>query len=83
MHNQTLDEMIEILREKLQVMFSHDKTGHNIDHLQRTMNNAIMLQKVEGGNLNVIAISAFIHDIHRIMTDDKKTLFRQKTVCQK
>ena len=53
-------------------MFDKDKTGHNIDHLKHTMLNALEIQKVEDGNIKVVAISALLHDVHRIMSDDKE-----------
>jgi len=73
-----LEKIIEKLNIKLKEMFDKDETGHNIDHLQRTMRNALLLQKTEGGNINVVAISALLHDIHRIMTDDQRKFVSPK-----
>ncbi|MFA6860127.1 MAG: HD domain-containing protein [Clostridia bacterium] len=73
-----LNEMIEILKERLETMFSKDKSGHSIDHLLRTMKNALLLQKQEGGNKKVVAISALIHDIHRIMVDENRNFVSPK-----
>lgn len=73
-----LSEMIGILEGKLVVMFDKDKTGHDFDHLQRTMRNALAIQKLEGGNLKVIAISALLHDMHRIMTHCQRNFVSPK-----
>jgi len=60
-------EIINQLREKIQQYFNKDASGHNIDHLERTLNYALYLQSKEGGDKIVIGISAFIHDVHRIL----------------
>ena len=62
-----LEEIIERLREKVGTYFSKDASGHSIDHLERTLHYALYLQSKEGGDRLVVGISAFIHDIHRIM----------------
>ena len=63
-----LDKIINKLRERVGSYFSEDASGHNIDHLERTLRNALYLQSKEGGDRIVIGVSAFIHDIHRIMS---------------
>ena len=65
-----LDNIIKNLRIKVEKFFGKDKSGHSIDHLERTLKYATFLQSKEGGDLLVISISAFIHDIHRIMSDE-------------
>ena len=62
-----VNEIIDKLRKKVEVYFTKDASGHNIDHLERTLNYALFLQSKEGGDEVVVAISAFIHDIHRIL----------------
>lgn len=62
-----LNMLIEQLRKKVDSYFKQDVTGHNIDHLERTLKYALYLQSKEGGDAIVIGISAFIHDIHRIL----------------
>ena len=66
MENNVFD-LIAQLREKIEAYFSNDASGHNIDHLDRTLNYALYLQSKEGGDIVVVAISAFVHDIHRIL----------------
>lgn len=58
---------LAILRERLQEKFNCDKTGHTADHLERTLAYALKIWQEEGGNKNVIAVSAYVHDVHRIM----------------
>jgi len=75
---QELSNIIEILENKLKIAFKMDRTGHDFDHLQRTMRNALAIQKVEGGNIKVVAISALLHDVHRIMTDNQRKYISPK-----
>ena len=70
-----LNTIINQLREKVENYFNKDASGHNIDHLERTLNYAVYLQSQEReGDLLVIGISAFIHDIHRIMGAEQNRL---------
>ena len=62
-----LNEIINKLRIKVEDFFGKDTSGHNIDHLERTLNYALYLQSKEGGDKIVVGVSAFIHDIHRIL----------------
>ena len=62
-----LEQIINKLRVKVKDYFDKDASGHNIDHLERTLKYALYLQSKEGGDRIVVGISAFIHDIHRIM----------------
>ena len=62
-----LDKIINQLRIKVEKYFSEDNSGHSIDHLERTLRLALYLQEKEGGDRVVIGISAFVHDVHRIM----------------
>lgn len=69
---QKLTKIIEKLKIKIVEYFQDDATGHNIDHLSRVLNYALHLQSKEGGDIIVVGISAFIHDIHRIMSNVEK-----------
>jgi uncharacterized protein len=66
-----LDTYIELLRPEVEKFFAKDSSGHDISHLTRTMNNALFLQKHEGGDKLVIGVAAFLHDVHRMMKSDK------------
>lgn len=48
-------------------MFKLDSSGHDINHLIRTMNKVLYIQEREGGDRVIIGIAAFLHDIYRIM----------------
>lgn len=61
-----LEEYIKLLRPEIEEMFASESSGHDISHLERTMNNALYLQSKEGGNRIVVGVSAFLHDIHRL-----------------
>lgn len=62
-----LEEYIEVLRPFVLDLFKDDSSGHDISHLERTMNIALSLQEKEGGDRIIIGIAAFLHDIHRLM----------------
>lgn len=50
-------------------MFAKEDSGHNISHLKRVLKNAERIQKVEGGDIFIISVSALLHDIHRLMSN--------------
>ena len=49
-----LEEIIEKLRKKVDIYFGKDASGHNIDHLERTLRYALYLQSKEGGDRAVL-----------------------------
>lgn len=63
-----MKKIIDKLRKSVKEYFEKDSSGHNIDHLERTLNYALYLQSKEGGDIIVIAVSAFLHDIHHILS---------------
>lgn len=65
-----LEDYINKLRPEVLKLFKNDFSGHDIIHLERTMNIALLLQKYEGGDEIVVGISAFLHDVHRIMQNE-------------
>lgn len=66
-----LEKYIELLRPEVKMIFNNDSSGHDIGHLIRTMNNALYLQKQEGGDELVIGVAAFLHDIHRVLQNEQ------------
>ncbi len=62
-----LQQDIDKVYCEIERLFKDENTGHDIEHLKRVLNNAIIIQKKEGGDEYVIAISALVHDIHRLM----------------
>ncbi len=53
-------------------IFEADSSGHDINHLRRVKNTALKIQEKEGGDKLVIAASALVHDIHRIIQNQTK-----------
>ena len=85
-----VEEFIEILKPEVVEMFKEDSSGHDISHLERTMNLALHIQEHEGGDRVVIGISAFLHDIHRLMQNQlchfvspKESLGKVKEILDK
>lgn len=62
-----LEEFIEKLKPIVIELFKNDSSGHDIGHLERVMRLALQIQETEGGDRLIIGISAFLHDVHRIM----------------
>lgn len=65
-----LEDYINKLKPEVLKILKKDSSGHDITHLQRTMRVALLLQKYEGGDEIVVGISAFLHDVHRIMQNE-------------
>lgn len=65
-----LEDYIKIIKPYIIELFSKDSSGHDISHLTRTMNIAVNLCKKENGDELIVGISAFMHDIHRIMQNE-------------
>lgn len=85
-----VEEYIEILKPEIIEIFKEDSSGHDISHLERTMNLALNIQEYEGGDRIVIGISAFLHDIHRLMQNQlghfvspKESLGKVKEILDK
>lgn len=65
-----IKEYIEKLRPLVVEYFKDDYTGHDLGHLERTLNNALYMCEKEGGDPLVVALAAYLHDIHRIMQNE-------------
>lgn len=65
-----LEKYVEQLKPLVLELFKDDSSGHDISHLERTMNIAIYLQEKEGGDKIIIGLAAFLHDVHRIMQNE-------------
>ena len=68
-----MEEILHQLEWKVKELFHNDSSGHDIYHLKRTLNAALTLQEKEGGDRLIIAVAAFLHDIHRIIKNDAGT----------
>ena len=66
-----LEKYIEQLKPIVLDYFKKDSSGHDISHLERTMRTALYLQEKEGGDKIIIGIPSFLHDVHRIMQNER------------
>lgn len=60
---------IKKVYHKVKELFLDEQSGHDISHLKRVYKNAMRIQKKEGGDAYIIATSALVHDIHRLMSN--------------
>lgn len=58
------DEMKKI-RQFVRRRLAGNRCGHDLDHTLRVFRNALSLQAVCGGDLQVISVAAMLHDIGR------------------
>lgn len=82
-HSMTIKNIIQQLEEEIKSLFLHESSGHDIHHLKRTLNIALTIQKKEGGDKLIIAVSAFLHDIHRIIQKETGKFCSPKDSLQK
>lgn len=73
-----LEKYIEQLKPIVLDYFKKDSSGHDISHLERTMRTALYLQEKEGGDKIIIGIPSFLHDVHRIMQNERGVLVSPK-----
>ncbi len=67
-----LEDNIKKLEPFVLKLLENNKTGgHDINHFKRTMRLALYIQNIEGGDPLIIGISSFLHDIHRLMQQEK------------
>ena len=66
------------IEQHVKEVFEGDSSGHDLYHLKRVFNNALTIQKVEGGNALVIGAAALTHDIHRIVESKTGKFFSPK-----
>jgi uncharacterized protein len=66
-----LENYIEQIKPYIIELFKNDSSGHDISHLVRTMNVALTICEKENGDRLIVGIAAFMHDIHRIMQNEK------------
>lgn len=73
---------IEKIRNYITDLFKDENTGHDITHLENVLQYATQIQATEGGNLYVISISALLHDIHRLMSNNSNYITPQMSLPQ-
>ena len=65
-----IEEYITKLKPLVEELFKDESSGHDIGHLVRTMNLALYICEKENGDELIVGISAFLHDVHRIMENE-------------
>ncbi|MBU1557385.1 HD domain-containing protein [Patescibacteria group bacterium] len=65
-----MEEIIKQLEKEIVTLFHKESSGHDIYHLRRTLNIALVLQEAEGGDRLIIAVSSLLHDVHRIIQNE-------------
>ena len=58
-----MNKLFSALREAIEPQFQNDVTGHDMNHIDRVVNMSRFLQKQEGGDLELIELSALLHDV--------------------
>lgn len=54
-----MDNIIKFVKEELK----NDHSGHDFKHIERVVNNAKKIMKVNGGNERIILTACYLHDI--------------------
>lgn len=65
--NEIEKNQLKLIKAYAEKILLNDKTGHDMDHINRVVCNAKKIQKHEGGNLFIILAGALLHDV----MDDK------------
>ena len=60
-----INKILKKIKKVIRHDFQNEKTGHDLMHLKRVLSFAKKIQKKEGGDKDVILISALVHDVHR------------------
>lgn len=59
LENKIVAEVMQLVKDKL----NGEGTGHDWFHIERVYNNALQIQRQEGGNLFIVELAALLHDI--------------------
>ncbi|MFB6174899.1 MAG: HD domain-containing protein [Candidatus Nanohalobium sp.] len=59
-------DFVEPLEERIDEAFSADDSVHDEGHRRRVLRNALVISGEEGGDREVLAASALVHDVHRV-----------------
>lgn len=57
------EELIEITKEYVKDFFKNDFSGHDYYHTTRVYNLAKSIVNIEGGNNEIVELSALLHDV--------------------
>jgi uncharacterized protein len=58
-----IQKIIETIENELKKNWKNEPTGHDWEHIRRVRDMALQLQKIEGGNRDIIYLGALLHDI--------------------
>ena len=58
-----MDTSLDNVKELIKKEFFGEATGHDWYHIERVYKNALKIQKTEGGDREVVAYAALLHDI--------------------
>lgn len=58
-----MKNIIQSIEVELKQIWKNEPTGHDWEHIRRVRDIALHLQKVEGGNRDIIYLGALLHDI--------------------
>lgn len=58
-----MQKQYQQLENKVRESFNNEGTGHDWFHIERVINNALFIQKSEGGDKDIIRYAALLHDI--------------------
>lgn len=63
-------DVLDKIEEEIKKDFSSESSGHDFYHIKRVLHLALLIQKREGGDKTVIAVSAMLHDVHRLIQSE-------------
>ena len=55
--------------EKAKQIYKNEPTGHDFSHIERVIDFSKKIYQQEGGNWDIIYISALFHDVHRVLSN--------------
>ena len=70
--NSVMESLIEQVRHYCAETLADSDGSHNWEHTLRVYNLCVHIGKVEGADMDVLAISAYMHDIGRSFQDESK-----------
>lgn len=62
-------ELAVRLRDRLAGSFGPERVAHDLAHLDRVHGLALALREREGGEREVVAAGAYLHDVHRLLEE--------------
>jgi uncharacterized protein len=67
-----MKDFIDEIRAQAQAHFADARFSHDWEHTQRVYNLCMHIGKVEGADLEILSVAAFLHDIGRVHQDRLK-----------